>query len=139
MDAKTIQKYKKYSVAQLKKKATAVFNKYIRERDLNHNDTFECVSCLQVKPKRLMNAGHFFSGTIGILKYDEKNVHGQCIQCNFYKHGNLSEYRKNIVKRIGLCGLQELEQKANQNFKFDRFRLIEIIEEYKTKKVNNEK
>lgn len=129
MEAKTYQKYSKKSIQSLIKLAEKHFNKFIRERDKNK----PCVSCGDYKE---LQAGHFYSaGHYSALRFDENNVHGQCIRCNMYLSGNLNEYRKKIVKRIGINALADLDFKVDyykkHNYKWDRFSLIEIIEKYK--------
>jgi len=128
MDSKTIKKYSKKTVPQLIKIATLHFNKFIRERDKD----FGCVSC----QSKVNQAGHFYSGGhYSALRFNQNNVHGQCTRCNLYLSGNLNEYRKNIVKRIGENGLVKLDELAayykRNGFKWDRFTLIKIIEEHK--------
>ena len=128
MDAKTIQKYSKKSIPSLIKTAVVHFNKFIRLRDQNKG----CVSCTG----RSEEAGHFYSGGhYSALRFLESNVHCQCKRCNRHLHGNLNEYRRNIVTRIGVEGLKSLDQKADYykrtHFKWDRFDLIHIIEKYK--------
>jgi len=128
MEAKTIQKYKKKTLPQLIKIATTHFNKFIRERDKE----LSCVSC----NGRVEQAGHFYSGGhYSALRFNENNVHGQCKRCNMFLSGNLNEYRRNIINRIGENGLIQLDEIADyykkNAFKWDRFRLIEIIEKYK--------
>jgi len=128
MEAKVILKYKKYTLSQLKEKATTKFNQFIRERDYGNC----CISCGQ--PTELQ-AGHFYSGgNYPALKFFETNVHGQCMKCNYYLSGNLLEYRKNLANKIGVDALNALDEVAAQckrvSFKWDRFRLIEIIEKY---------
>lgn len=125
LTTETIKKYQKKTIAQLRNKATEVFNKWIRERDKDK----PCISC----SGRVEQAGHFYSaGHYARLRYVEDNVHGQCIRCNYYKHGNLIEYRAGLVKRIGLKRLENLDNLAKlRGYKYDRFFLIEIIENYK--------
>ena len=127
MDAKTIQRYNKYSVAQLKLKAQKVFNAYIRKRD----EGLPCISCGTGQPQ---HAGHYFSaGHYSKLRFDERNVSGQCIRCNYYLSGNQIGYRQGLIKRIGLEAVEQLEAEASIKgaFKWDRFSLIDIIENYK--------
>jgi len=132
MNAKTIQKYNKYTVSKLIKKAQEKFNRFIRERDLQHNDMFVCISCKGVKPKSQMNAGHYYpAGTCGALRFNENNVHGQCIKCNYHQHGNLTPYRKHLIEKIGLKEVERLDMMSKQPFKHDRIKLIELIEQYK--------
>ena len=126
MTAATIQKYKGKTTAELKKKAQIVFNAWIRKRDAEKR----CVSC----PGKVEQAGHFYSaGHYNHLRFDERNVQGQCIRCNYHLHGNLISYRVELEKRIGKEALEELDNLANSRtlFKDDRFYLIEIIEKYK--------
>lgn len=127
MDAKTIQRYNKYSVAQLKLKAQKVFNAYIRKRD----EGLPCISCGTGQPQ---HAGHYFSaGHNSKLRFDERNVGGQCLRCNYFLHGNQLGYRKGLIQRIGLKEVEQLESEASVKvaFKWDRFSLIDIIEKYK--------
>jgi hypothetical protein len=126
MNSTTIKKYSKYSVPDLIKKATIKFNKFIRERD----NGLPCISC---GTHTELQAGHFYSGGhYSCLKFNENNVHGQCKRCNYFLSGNLNEYRKNLVKRIGQPGIDELDRIAalykRNGFKWDRFSIIEIIE-----------
>jgi len=129
MNIKTIQKYKKKSIPQLKKIAEKHFNRFIRERDMDEC----CISCGAYNVKQ---AGHFFSGgNYPNLKFNENNVNGQCVKCNYYLSGNLLEYRKNLIDKIGIDEVENLEFLAQRykqtGYKWDRYFLIEIIEKYK--------
>lgn len=127
MTAATIQKYKKYTVAQLKKKAQVVFNKFIRERDKD----LPCISC---KKAPVQQAGHFYSaGHYNHLRFNELNTNGQCVRCNHFLSGNLNVYRINLEAKIGTENLKQLDILANHKslHKDDRFTLIDIIEKYK--------
>ena len=74
------------TIPQLTKKAQEVFNKWIRERDKD----LGCISC----GGSVDHAGHYFSvGQHSALRFHEDNVHGQCIGCNNFKHGNLAHYK----------------------------------------------
>ena len=132
MEADIIQKYKDKGVQDLLRIATTWFNRYIRLRDKGK----PCISCKEYKK---LEAGHFYSaGHYSSLKFNENNVHGQCrYPCNYWLSGNLNHYRINIVERIGVDGLKELDDLAaiskRKVFKWDRFSLIEIIEIYKQK------
>lgn len=125
LKAETIKKYDKYSVAELKKKAQVVFNKWIRERD----NGWPCISC-GVAP--VQQAGHYLSqGHHSALRYNEDNTAGQCIRCNLYLSGNLINYRIGLVKRIGEDRVRKLEETPKKAFNWDRFSLIDVIEKYK--------
>ena len=86
------------------KELQVIFNKFIRLRDKGLN----CISCN--KPAKKENAGHYKSaGGHPEHRFNEKNVHLQCEYCNTFLHGNLIEYRKGLIKKIGLEEVELLE------------------------------
>lgn len=130
MDSKIIKRYRQKSTNQLEKIAQEHFNKFIRLRDKDQ----KCISCNNSGNQ----AGHYFSaGHYRALRFNEDNCNLQCMPCNYYKHGNLIEYRINLVKKIGEKRVKDLEQLAaiykRCSFKWDKMTLIEIIETYKQK------
>jgi hypothetical protein len=116
------------TLPKLKKKAQDTFNRWIRERDKN----FGCISC----GASIDHAGHYFSsGHHSALTFDEQNVHGQCLRCNNFMHGNLVYYRMGLVNRYGDEYVKELERKNKREAKkWDRVELEDIIQQYKLKK-----
>ena len=115
--------------------AQIVFNKFIRVRDIGEN----CVSCLGPY-KNNFQAGHLHpSGNCWKTRFNEKNVFGQCPECNESKNGNLEEYRINVLLRISESDLSDLDQLAKQNAKFSREFLNDLIQEYKGKTAELEK
>jgi hypothetical protein len=112
-----------------------VFNTFIRERDKNEN----CISCNKSligdnpqKPKKF-DAGHFRSvGSNPQLRFNEDNVYGQCVHCNRDKHGNLLEYRKNLIEKIGIEKVEYLEN-CNESNKLSIPEIQEKIKYYKDK------
>jgi hypothetical protein len=62
-----------------------------------------CISC--GKPDqggKMRNAGHFKSrGSSSGLRYDLRNIHGQCVTCNLYQSGNIEGYRSGLTERYG--------------------------------------
>ena len=93
------------------REAQQVFNAFIRERD----KALPCVSC--GKPPSgnrnggsTRDAGHYRTvGACSALRFDEHNVHAQCVECNQHKSGNLIEYRIGLRQRIGEAGVEALE------------------------------
>lgn len=120
---------KDIKTSELKKKAQVVFNKFIRDRDKE----CQCISC----GASVQQAGHFYSaGKHNSMRFNEDNVHGQCIKCNYYEHGNLIKYRIGLVKKIGLSRVERLDYLASDKSasKNDRFFYLEILEKYGVKK-----
>ncbi len=117
------------TVQELMKIVQVTFNKFIRLRDKGK----PCISCLNDKPKKV-NAGHYYSsGGHKNLTYNEDNCHLQCEFCNSYLHGNLIEYRKNLIERIGIKRVEQLDELAHVTRKYTREELRELNELYKQK------
>jgi len=86
------------------KQAQAAFNGWIRARDAGKG----CISCGTQTGKE--NAGHYRSvGSCPELRFEPANCHLQCERCNTYLHGNLIDYRAQLITRIGTDGVSWLE------------------------------
>ena len=122
------------SLPQLISKCQIIFNEFIRERDLSGCSHFKCISCGQIKDEKYLHAGHFYSvGYYPGLRFDEDNCHGQCNHCNTFLHGNLIEYRDNLLFKIGAKRFEMLKIKAlaykRSGIKFSRWEITERIKE----------
>ena len=106
-----------------------IFNKYIRLRDFGK----PCISCN--RPLRgKYDAGHYYSvGAYPNLRFNEDNVHGQCVYCNQHKHGNAADYTVNLPLRIGVERYNNLVENRNVSQNYTVSDLKELIEVYKTK------
>jgi hypothetical protein len=91
------------------KEAQAAFNKYIRARDYGK----PCIACgamSQQKYGGTVDASHFRSrGSSPNLRFHLLNCWSGCTRCNRYLSGNITEYRKGLIDRIGLARVEELE------------------------------
>lgn len=60
-------------------------------------------------------------------------MHAQCVTCNQHKHGNLIEYRKGLIQRIGdeRVNALDIEQKDS---KMTIYEIKQMIELYKKKR-----
>lgn len=109
-----------------KKKAREVFHAYIRQRDKD----LPCISCGRGSGCQ-WHAGHYRpSGVNSALRYDERNAHKQCAQCNNNKSGNLTPYRIELIRRIGLEVVLELEHN-NETRRWTVDDLKEVYRHYK--------
>lgn len=123
------------TLSDWKKKAQAVFNKYIRLRDIEKG----CISCGTPLQNRKFDAGHYYPTTYQGIRFHENNVHGQCVPCNRNKHGNLHEYRKRITERISQEQLNWLDDNRYIKLKLSKSELEELYNEYKQKIKDYEK
>ena len=131
LTAKIIQKYSKYSVAQLKAKAQRIFNAFIRKRD-------EGKPCINCGKYRKLQAGHFYAtSTHPHLRFNEINVNGECLHCNYYNSQSHAQgYGVRLREMLGEQKFKEFTQLANRKVgnKADRFLYIETICKYSNKK-----
>lgn len=138
LKTKQVRHYKFKTLPWLTKRAQEVFNAYIRERDKLTDGTFKCISCGKIKKIKGGNyhAGHFYpAGQYQSLRFDERNVNGECVKCNYYSGDHLIGYRENLINKIGQSQFEELEMLAKASkrhfHKWDRLSLIYVINKYK--------
>lgn len=108
-----------------------VFNSYIRKRDEHKG----CISCGQILSNKKFDAGHYFScGGYPNVRFDEDNVHGQCVYCNQHNHGNIHAYSERLPQRIGIENYEDLKIRAKREVgKLTIEEIKEKINEYKLK------
>lgn len=125
------------SLSTLKNDLTKIFNEFIRLRDTQIGQGtkfFICISCNLPKGLDQMHAGHFLSaGEHESIRWDEHNVNGQCMYCNYYKHGSPVKYRANLVRKIGAKAVEALELKCHNRSKMNRFEVELLIQQYTEK------
>lgn len=119
---------------QLTQDLQPVFNKWVRVRDADK----PCISCGRYDheiPDHFtggkVDCGHY--RTVGgnpELRFEPLNAHKQCKHCNKDLAGNVVEYRKGLVVRIGPGKLDWLEG-PHKAKKYTRDQLLELIDWYR--------
>lgn len=116
--------------------AQTVVNKYIRLRDNGK----PCISCGYIGTNRQIHASHFRpQGNNQQLRFYTLNIWAACSICNNHLSGNLVPYRINLINKLGLEKVEQIE--ANQqrgNYKVEYLqRLIKVFKKkiklYETK------
>ena len=92
------------------KETQIAVNRYCRLRDAGKG----CISCGASLALGGVgggfDAGHFRSrGAAPHLRFDLRNIHGQCKRCNNQLAGNATEYRRGLIERFGLQYVEALE------------------------------
>jgi len=124
-DKAALEKHK--PLAYFEKIAERHCNAYIRARDPD-----VCISC-GVTHSSAWQAGHFISvGSNSTLRYNEDNIHKQCVQCNLFKGSNATQYRIGLVAKIGIERVEALEA-WHSPIKVTAEFCKEIAEMYKSK------
>ena len=114
------------SLKASKENTKKVVHAYVRKRDKGK----PCISCPSLW-NDTFEAGHCHKAELyETLKYDLDNIHGQCVQCNRRKEGNLENYFVNLPGRIGEERFKALMNRALEDKKqskvWDIFKLKEI-------------
>ena len=107
------------------------FSKYIRTRDAGI-----CFTCGKNSEGKGYHAGHFIpvgTATGHALKYDERNVHGQCYHCNINLGGNGAVYYQKMIDRCGQKVVDELFEMKAHPVKWTSGDFIQKIIYYKNK------
>ncbi len=110
-------------------------NRYVRNRDKDKN----CISCKK-KLYGKFDAGHFFSvGNYPSVRFDLRNIHGQCVHCNKYLGGNLHEYRENLIELLTEDEFGELDRLAHRNRQYTLGEIKGMITKHKVMLKEQEK
>ena len=127
---KAVRLEKLKTKSDYEKELQMVFNEFIRLRDVGK----PCISCDALYGTYEVNAGHFVpAGTYKNLRFNELNVHNQCVHCNKHRHGSLIEYAERLPLRIGIDSFEELKRLKNVPRHYSIPELIELKVIYKDK------
>lgn len=94
----------------------------------------KCCTCSKIGCWLFMDAGHFIpKGTRGQsgVRFDERNVHAQCSECNAFNQGKTLEYLDYMVEKYGREVIDDLRRKDKVISKKRVFKLNCIAQCYK--------
>lgn len=121
--AKAAARAKLKTRADYLKDCQQAFNAWIRERD--HG--LPCISCGRLHQGQ-WHAGHY--RTVGAhpeLRFEPANCHRQCAPCNNHLSGNIVEYRKGLLARIGAEFVDWLEgQHAPRHYSIEELQALAV-------------
>ena len=124
---------KQPSRSWLVEKADNAFSLFIRTRDSQdyQGKAFKCISCQRPLPIEQADCGHFINRQHMSLRYSELNCHAQCRHCNRFMEGNLQDYRKGLIDKIGEKKVLLLEASKYQENKLTNFELELLAKHYR--------
>ena len=127
-DERKAKKEKVKTLSEWLKDAQYWFNRYIRLRDKDE----PCISC-QRHHDGQYHAGHYrTTKAASQLRFNEDNCHKQCAPCNNHLSGNIGEYRINLIKKIGIDKVDDIESNQDaRRYTIDECK--ELIATYKRK------
>lgn len=98
----------KRNLSSYRKTCLASFQK-LRRLECSVNGYCKCISCGKVGHYKEMDGGHYIPRAVRALELEPDNVWPQCKRCNAFLEGNTTEYRKWLIKKIGLERVEWLE------------------------------
>ncbi len=102
---------------------------YIKARDKGQG----CICCGEPLGE-LFHAGHFYTdGNHPMLRYHEDNIHGQRVDCNYFKGGDSGQYRPRLIEKIGADRVAWLDENKSKPIKRTAQDYKEIERHYKDK------
>ena len=132
-EATEVRKGRKASRSTLMRNADDAFSLFIRTRDSQAYEgrAFKCISCQRVWPIDQADCGHYVNRGHMSLRFNECNCSSQCRRCNRFQEGNIQDYRKGLIKKIGEQKVLLLEAQKNVTNKISNFELEIIAKHYK--------
>ena len=115
------------------RKADEAFSIFIRTRDSQpYNGLyFRCISCGRILPIEQADCGHYVNRSHMSLRFSELNCNAQCRHCNRFQEGNIQDYRKGLINKIGEQKVVLLEAQKNETNKLSSFEIELIAKHYK--------
>ena len=115
------------------RKADEAFSLYIRTRDSQPYEgrAFRCISCSRVLPIEQADCGHYVNRQHMTLRFSDLNCNAQCRHCNRFMEGNIQDYRKGLVLKIGDQKVTLLEAQKHLTTKISTFELQLLAKHYK--------
>jgi hypothetical protein len=107
------------------------FSKFIRTRD-TVNGKVICFTCGKRMAYSESQCGHFIDRDQMPTRFDERNCHAVCEDCNCFDADHHGKYSQAMIKRYGVEEVQSLCRKARGLQKFFKFEILDLIEFYRS-------
>ena len=109
------------------------FSIYIRIRDSDDNGICKCYTCNNMFHWKRGDCGHYVKRQHSGTRFNEKNCHAQCKECNWLKQGNDAIYKVRLIAEYGQQEHDILKSAERQSVKHTTLELKLLAEEYKKK------
>ncbi len=108
-EEKMLQRLMFLDLKKLQKRTDTAFQLLRRMQEADKNGVVRCISCNAYGFYKSFDAGHFIQRHHLGVRYEPLNVWPQCKKCNDHLHGNHAKYRDGLKKKIGVDGVDHLE------------------------------
>lgn len=114
-----------------KNRLDRIFSIYVRLRDTDSQGYGSCISCNRYIHYSDSDAGHFVSRDRMTTRWNEKNVHLQCRNCNRFRSGEQYSQSLNIQRRYGDSAPEILLAESHKTSKMTDFEVEALIQHYR--------
>jgi hypothetical protein len=114
----------------LKEKLDRVFSIYIRTKNARHDGFVKCYTCGKVIHWKEADAGHFIRRGYSSVRFDERNVKVQCVECNQFKNGMEESFEEQLRYDLGEKEFNELVEKGKEIIQFTDEDYKKLIHKY---------
>jgi hypothetical protein len=116
-------------VKTLKRKLDDIYSKFIRLKNADSDGIVRCYTCDARTHWTNITNGHFIKRQFTRLRFDDKNCHPQCVNCNKNLQGNDAEYERRLTAEYGENVVLWLKANAKMK-KWLRFELETLLAGY---------
>jgi ribosomal protein L37E len=109
-----------------------VFSQYIRNKHADKSGVVECYTCAGKHTIAEIQCGHFMGRSNLGTRWMESNCKPQCMECNYFKTGNIEEFENKLHDENGAL-VEYLRETARQPVRPTREELKALILEYRAK------
>jgi hypothetical protein len=113
------------------------FVRFVLARDSRGSHYCKCFTCRQDFKVEELNCSHFVRRGNGGLKWDPRNVHLACNNCNIVLDGNEEVYEIRLDLKYGPGTAEMLRKVGRETKKWTTSELQELLAHYR--KLNNER
>ena len=124
------------SLAGFRKTVWNICSRYVRLRDcLKTTGTKEwghCVTCGKLYHYKKLQAGHFTSGRVDAVLFEESGIHAQCYRCNIERSGEWPTYYRFMQNEYGQDEIERLVALSLSDVPLTGIQLRDLFIRFKT-------
>jgi hypothetical protein len=106
---------------------------YIKDRD-----NWACINCGKTKAQATMSWGHLRTSSVYYTRWNELNIHCQCLGCNGRHEYDSSYYDKWFMDKYGQVVWNKLTEAHHRGEQIKTYEIAEIADYYEAKSKDHE-
>lgn len=120
------------------KEADRLMSLLVRQSNAKEYGVVRCFTCNKPLNWRDMHNGHYMTRNNFSTRYLLDNTEPQCAGCNTYRNGEQAMFRINLVNKLGLERVEEIENLSKSLVKLSLDDIKQIALDFKAELIRNE-